>query len=154
MTGDANTLVLGAQLLISGALVFVLTLFHALGLLGIGKVLHLEPEALRSRSIDLYSIMTMAGLGLMIFSLHIVEILMFAAFYLGVGALQGLDHAIFVSASAYTTLGLTTWFPEKWRLIGAAEALIGFVLIGWSTAFMIGTMESLREKPRNRKAGN
>ena len=154
MTEGATTLVLGTQLLISGTLVFVLTFVHALGLLGIGKMLHLEPDALRSRSIDLLSIMTMAGLGLMIFALHIIEILLFAAFYLAIGALQDLDHAIFFSASAYTTLGLTAAFPEKWQLIGAAEALIGFVLIGWSTAFMIGTLESLRARPAKREAGD
>ena len=149
MTESAVTYVLGVQLLITGTLVLVMTLVHALGLLGIGKVLHLEPQALRQRRIDLQAIVTMSSLGLLIFALHIVEILMFAAFYLAIGALQDLDRAIFFSASAYTTLGLTASFPEKWQLIGAAEALIGFVLIGWSTAFMIGTLERLRAKPRS-----
>ena len=144
MDETASALALGTQLLISGALVFVLSFVHSLGLLGIGKVLHLEPEALRKRSIDAKAIITMASLGLLIFALHIIEILLFAGFYLSIGALQDIDQAIYFSASAYTTLGLTASFPDEWQLIGAVEALIGFVLIGWSTAFMIGTLERLR----------
>jgi hypothetical protein len=135
---------LGTQLLISGGLVFVLTLIHSLGLLAIGKFLHLEPDILKQRSFDLKGVVTLSGLGLMLFALHTLEIMMFAGFYRAIGIFAHLDDAIFFSASAYTTLGLTANFPDQWRLIGAAEALVGFVLIGWSTAFIIGTLEKLR----------
>ena len=37
-------------------------------------------------------------------------------------------------------------FPEAWRLVGAIEGLIGFLLIGWSTAVFITDMNKvLRE---------
>jgi hypothetical protein len=137
-------LALGTQLLISGGLVFVLTVIHSLGLLGIGRFLHLEPDVLKQRSFDLKGVVTLSSLGLLLFALHTLEIMMFALFYRAVGIFNHLDDAIFFSASAYTTLGLTTNFPDQWRLIGAAEALVGFVLIGWSTAFIIGTLEKLR----------
>jgi hypothetical protein len=57
-----------------------------------------------------------------------------------------LEKALYYSASAYATLGRTAdYFPVTWRLIGAIEALIGFILIGWSTAFMVTTMRKLSE---------
>jgi ascorbate-specific PTS system EIIC-type component UlaA len=34
-------------------------------------------------------------------------------------------------------------FPEEWRLVGALEALVGFLLIGWSTAFMVQTLRRI-----------
>lgn len=131
-------------MLISAGLVLVLTMFHATGLLAIGRVLHLDPDVLKKRTIDLRGIFTMAGLGTMLFTVHILEITLFALFYLAIGVFGQLEDALFFSASAYTTLGLTASFPEAWRLLGAVEALIGFVLIGWSTAFIISTLEKLR----------
>ncbi|HVF36895.1 MAG TPA: hypothetical protein VNA29_03005 [Sphingomicrobium sp.] len=147
MEVSSSTLALGTQLLVSAGLVFVMTLLHSLGLLGIGKLLHLDPDILRRRKVDHKAIVTLASLGLLIFALHIAEIFMFAGFYLKIGALEEFDQALYFSASAYTTLGLTADFPDRWRLIGSVEALIGFVLIGWSTAFMIGTMDRLRTGP-------
>ena len=144
MEQHTEALALGALLLISGGLVLVLTFFHAAGLLGISKVLHLEPAVLKKRTADLRGILTMASLGTLLFALHIVEILLFAVFYLAIGAIGELEDALFFSASAYTTLGLTASFPEAWRMLGAVEALVGFVLIGWSTAFIISTLEKLR----------
>jgi hypothetical protein len=145
MEEHAVTVAVGAQLMISAGLVLVLVIIHSAGLLGIGHFLNLDPEALRRRSIDLRAMATMASLGLLLFSLHILEIMLFAIFYLAIDIFRAFDDALFFSASAYTTLGLTANFPEGWRMIGAVEALIGFVLIGWSTAFVIGTMERLQE---------
>ena len=144
MEADSEALALGAQLLISAGLVLVLMTVHAVGLLGIGKFLHLEPDLLKKRTIDLRGILTMSSLGTLLFALHVLEILLFAIFYVAIGAFGQLEDALFFSASAYTTLGLTANFPEAWRLLGAVEALIGFVLIGWSTAFIISTLEKLR----------
>ena len=145
IVNHAEALALGAQLLISAGLVLVMVIVHAVGLLSIGKMLHLTPDVLRRRTVDLRGIITMASLGTLLFALHILEILLFAIFYIAIGAFGQLEDALFFSASAYTTLGLTASFPEAWRLLGAVEALIGFVLIGWSTAFIISTLERLRD---------
>ena len=34
-------------------------------------------------------------------------------------------------------------FPPQWRLVGAVEALAGFLLIGWSTAVFVTDMNKL-----------
>ena len=144
MEASPEALALGAQLLISAGLVLIMTIVHAVGLLGISKALHLEPDVLRRRTVDFRAILTMAGLATLLFSVHIIEIMLFGGFYVAIGAFGQFEDALFFSASAYTTLGLTANFPEAWRLLGAVEALIGFVLIGWSTAFIISTLEKLR----------
>lgn len=154
MEPHASTLALGLQLGVSAMLVLVMTIVHSLGLIGIAKLLHLDPDALRKRSIDSRAIILMAGLGLLLFALHILEIFLFAGFYVAVGAIDTLERALFYSASAYTTLGLAAdHFREEWRMIGAFEALIGFVLIGWSTAFMVSTQDRLQDHPRRRTRG-
>ena len=79
-----------------------------------------------------------------IFALHLVEIAIFALFYLAVDALQTVEAALYFSMSAYSTLGHPDLdFPDDWRLVGAVEGLIGFLLIGWSTAVFIADMNKV-----------
>jgi hypothetical protein len=142
---DSQTVQLGVQLAVSAALVLAMTIIHSLGLMGTAKLLPIEEDRLEQRAFDWRAVMLLGNLGLVLFLLHIAEIWLFAAFYLAVGAMQTLEEALYYSASAYATLGRTAdYFPNEWRLIGAVEALIGFVLISWSTAFMATSMNKLR----------
>ncbi len=51
---------------------------------------------------------------------------------------------MFFSASAYATLGQPEiGFPERWRLVGAMEGLVGFLMIGWSTGVFVNDMNKL-----------
>ena len=143
---DSTTIALGVQLAFSGGLVLVMVVIHAVGLLGISRLLHLRGDELKEKKIDLRSIGLLGTLGLLMFALHMVEIFVFALFYLAVGGMQTLEESLFYSASAYATLGWTAdYFPPEWRLIGAIEALVGFLLLGWSTAFVVGTMNRLQD---------
>ena len=142
---DIQTIALGKQLAAAAALVIVMTLVHGLGLVGISRALNLDDERLEDHAFDFKAIVLMCGLALMLFGLHILEIFIFAGFYLAVGALPVLEEALYYSASAYATLGRTAeYFPGEWRILGAIEALIGFLLIGWSTAFIVSNVNKLR----------
>jgi hypothetical protein len=128
---------LGLQLAASAFLMALMTLIHTLGLFGISRVLGLRSERLQELSVSPRSVGLMCSAGLLIFALHTAEILVFAGVYLLTGAMETVEEALYYSASAYATLGRTAdYFPEDWRLLGAIEALIGFLLIGWSTAFV------------------
>ena len=146
MEQTSATLDLGIQLAVAAGLVLVMTMTHSVGLVGISRLLRLEKDRLLEHDFNLRAIGLLGGFGLLVFSLHILEIFIFAGFYLSIGALQTLEEALFYSASAYATLGWTAdFFPAEWRLIGSLESLIGFILIGWSTAFMVSTMRRLTE---------
>jgi len=143
VTKDAVSL--GIQLAYSGALVLLMSIIHSLGLVGITNALHLSSSRLKRETVNPQSIFMIGLLGLLIFLIHIVEILIFAIFFLMTGTVDDFEEALFYSASAYSTLGLTTNVPMQWHLVGALEGLVGFVLIGWSTAFMATTMNKLSE---------
>ena len=145
MEAEGDAVQLSVQLGVSALLVLSMTIVHSLGLAGASRLLPIDKERLEKRHFDLRGALLLGGLGLTLFALHIAEIWLFAAFYLLVGAMQSLEEALYYSASAYATLGRTAdYFPDAWRLIGAVEALIGFVLISWSTALMVTTMNRLR----------
>ena len=142
---DQATIALGVQIAVAAGFVLLMVIIHGLGLLGIGKVLRLKPERLEKRQMDFGSLLIIGATGVLLFVLHILEIVVFAVFYLEVSPTTlDFGEALYYSASAYATLGTTTaHIPDEWELIGALEALIGFVLIGWSTAFVARTMSRL-----------
>lgn len=133
------------QLAASTGLALLMTLTHGIGLTVIAAMLRLRKDRLEERDFDHRALLLMGTVGMLVFALHTLEIWAFALFYVVVGAIASLEDALFYSAAAYATLGRTVeTFPEDWRLVGAFEALIGFLLIGWSTAFMVTTMNRLR----------
>lgn len=88
-----------------------------------------------------------------VFLAHIVEICLFALGYWlmlpypDLGAIRGdfngspLDLFYF-SITSYTTLGVGDLLPHgALRFVSGIEALVGFVLVGWSASFTYLTME-------------
>ena len=132
------------QLLAAAVLALAATLIHGVGVAGIAHALGLDRAAPKVRRLHPRTIAILSAVALMLFALHLAEIALFALFYLAVGAVTGLEEALFFSASSYATLGQPeTHFPLEWRLLGALEGLIGFLMIGWSTAFFITDMNKL-----------
>jgi uncharacterized membrane protein YidH (DUF202 family) len=136
---------LALQLVTAVVLVALMIVIHSIGLIEMSRRLHLRQEELEDRKFDYSAVMLMVGLGSLLVLLHVVEIVIFALFYMAVGALTTLESALYYSASSYSTLGAATpFFASEWRLVGAIEAVMGFILIGWSTAFMVSTVNRLR----------
>ena len=143
---DEETIALGVQIGVAAGFVLLMVIIHGLGLLGISRLLKLKEERLERHKMDFNALLLVGATGVLLFLLHIFEIVVFAVFYLNVDAhIPDMTHALYYSASAYATLGTTSDFvPPEWQLIGALEALIGFVLIGWSTAFVARVMTKLQ----------
>lgn len=67
----------------------------------------------------------------------ILEIWFWALFYLAIDVMGDLESALYFSTSAFTTVGFGDIYLEKdWRMISAIESMNGFLLFGWSTAFI------------------
>jgi hypothetical protein len=70
--------------------------------------------------------------------LHLVEICVWASFYVWSDAFPDWKTAAYFSAVTYTTTGYGDLvLPDAWRLVGGIEALTGILMCGWSTAFFI-----------------
>jgi hypothetical protein len=74
-----STIDLGVQLATSAALVLVMVIIHAAGLLAISRLLHLRSEELKEKTLNARSIALLGTMGLMLFALHISEIFLFAS---------------------------------------------------------------------------
>lgn len=83
---------------------------------------------------------------IMVFLAHIVEIWLWALVFLYIepNVVNDIETALYFSGSNFTTLGSADLFLEKgWRLLGTFEAANGFMLFGWSTAFIFEIISKL-----------
>ncbi len=79
-------------------------------------------------------------------ALHSFEAGLWARLYMGIGALPDGVTAMLYSLSAITSYGHASVFlEERWRLLGAIEAMNGLILFGLTTAFLFAAIESVRE---------
>ena len=132
------------QLAAAAAMFVLVALVHGIGVAGIARALKLDGGRPRRRRFHLDTVAILSAVALLLFALHFFEIALVAGFYLAVGAFSDVEHALFFSATAYATLAQPELgFPVEWRLVGALEGLIGFLLIGWSTAFFVTDMNRL-----------
>jgi hypothetical protein len=77
-------------------------------------------------------------------SLHAIEAAIWAAAYRILGALPDNKSAMLFSLDAVTSYGHTTLNLEPhWHLMGALEALNGWLLFGLTTAFLFGMLEKV-----------
>ncbi len=78
---------------------------------------------------------------LVVFVSHTIQIWIWAVFYLALDILPDVESALYFSTSAFTTVGFgDIYLAEDWRLLSSFEAANGFILFGWSTAFIYEVM--------------
>jgi hypothetical protein len=86
--------------------------------------------------------MVVTVLGL--FGLHGLEIWLWAGAYIWTGAIPDLATALYFSTATFSTLGYgDVILDHQWRLFGSLEGINGFLLIGWSTAYLVAAATRL-----------
>lgn len=77
-------------------------------------------------------------------ALHGLEAAAWAMLYVWLGALPDAHAAMLYSLSAITSYGHSNIFLEdRWRLLGAIEAMNGLILFGLTTAFLFAAIEEV-----------
>ncbi len=136
------------QLLIATAMVLVTVTIHGLGLLALSRWLRgerVEEREAHISALSLRGMLVTLGVVLGLFALHGVEIWFYALVYLQLGALPGLEDAVYFSTITYATIGFDDeGFHPAWQLVAAIEGINGVLLMGWSTAFFISLAARLR----------
>ena len=134
---------------LAAGMVLLCVAIHGVGLFSLNRALRSEAAIERLRRIDPLSPRGAAftlSMVLAMLALHGVEIWAFAFAYLAVGAINGIEPALYFSTISYSTVGYNdTHILSQWRLLGAFESIMGVFLLGWSTAFffrMLGRIDA------------
>lgn len=85
---------------------------------------------------------------LYVFISHIIQIWIWAILYLFVtDELKTFEEALYFSTSSFTTVGFGDLvLGTDWRMLSAIESANGFLLFGWSTAFIFEIIMQIYRK--------
>jgi len=126
------------------------TVIHAAGMM---LVMHNVKQTRRGlmgwlRKVNVYRVSIII---LTMFVVAILEALVWAFAYMGLGAIQGLEQALYFSTVTFTTLGYgEIVLDEQWRLLASFEAANGIIMFGWSTAIVMAAVHHLYFEDKNK----
>ena len=129
------------------------TLLSGFGLMALCVAIHafgvaaalrwLDGQGDRARSLGRWIILLIAVASWTIF-VHLVEITVWALFFVWKRSLPDIATALYFSAVTYTTTGYgDVVLPQQWRLHGAIEALTGILMCGWSAGFFFAVVSRI-----------
>ena len=128
-----------ANLAMGCLLITVCVLCHTGGLMVLGARTAGFARTLGLHDNDLGRSLTMTGSVLGIFALHTAEVWIWACAYSVLGTTVSFNEALDLSTAMFATVGYgSVPVPAAWRLLTALEGIAGFILIGWSTAYLVG----------------
>ena len=132
--------------LIGSALIAITVLIHALGTTAWVRHLvntHRDTQGWGGRR----AMIILVNTALIVFVLHAVEIMLWAAAYLALlptDELASFEEAVYFSFVTFTTLGYgDITLSAGWRLLSGIEALNGILLVGWTTAMIFSVVQNI-----------
>jgi hypothetical protein len=127
-------------------LILLTVLFHVSGLgLIRERVVHGKVSRLIERRHRKTAFVVVLGATTLLATcLHGIEAGIWALAYRSVGAIRDFRHAMLYSLNAITSYGHTELtLPDHWHLMGAIEALNGWLLFGLTTAFLFAVIDKV-----------
>lgn len=124
-------------------LVLITTAVHAEGML---FLLHMK--RMQQRDMHHYphrkKIYLIGTVIVLLLFISIVEMTLWALAYVYIGAIEGMEEALYFSMVTFTTLGYgDITLSEQWRLLSSLEAATGIIMFGWTTALAITTVQQV-----------
>lgn len=124
--------------LVLGGIVIALTVIvHTIGLMAVtrGMTWFVSMFRVHGRRSRVFAMITVV---IGIFAILTVEVWLWAAAFLALGAMPDFETALYFSTITFSTVGYGDIVPAPaWRQFAALEGVDGFLLIGWSTAYLI-----------------
>lgn len=126
------------NLMAGSALVSLTVLIHTVGLIVIAAATPWLARRLGLSSHDIGRTLVMTATVLGLLGIMTLEVWSWALAYVVLGASANLPDALFLSTAMFSTLGYGgSKFDQAWRLLTALEGVNGFLMIGWSTAYLV-----------------
>lgn len=153
------------QLAVGAGMIALCVLIHGIGLFTLRRTLlgqdpdsrfaNVEPLSFRGTGFTLLVVLS-------IIFIHFVEVWLFAFVYDFLRALPTFQEALYFSTISYSTIGYNdASIAKEWRMIAALEGMLGVILLGWSTAFLVRVLSKLegddpprQPTPRQRPASD
>jgi hypothetical protein len=77
---------------------------------------------------------------------HLLEVVVWAAFFVWKGALPTKSLAYYFSLNEYTTVGSAYSLPSRWHLLEGMIAMAGLLTFAWSTGILFTLAQDFQEQ--------
>ena len=151
--------VISLQEILWGAMLVASTMIiHGFGMILTLRVNNaFKPRLERTRSF-LLGVFALVLASWMIILVHLLEVAVWAGFFLFKGAMPNYSIAYYFSLNEYTTVGSNYNLPQNWRLLEGMIATAGLLGFAWSTGvmltlaqnFQVHRMQLLKQRRENR----
>jgi hypothetical protein len=126
------------NLVMGSAMVALTVLIHTAGLIGIAAVTPIWARLLRLQNHDIGRTLVMTVTVLGILGILTLEVWTWAVAYDVLGVTSAFAEALYLSTAMFSTIGYgEIHIDQAWRLLTGLEGINGFLLIGWSTAYLV-----------------
>ena len=121
-----------------GTLMISLTVvIHTFGLMGVTHVMSWVTDRIRLHG-HRSRMLAMNTVVIGVFAVLTAEVWLWAASFSLIGVVDDFETALYFSTITFSTVGYGDVVPHpEWRMLAALEGVNGFLLIGWSTAYLI-----------------
>ncbi len=121
-----------------GTLMISLTVvIHTFGLMGVTHVMSWVTDRIRLHG-HRSRMLAMNTVVIGVFAVLTAEVWLWAAGFSLIGVVDDFETALYFSTITFSTVGYGDVVPHpEWRMLAALEGVNGFLLIGWSTAYLI-----------------
>jgi hypothetical protein len=127
-----------ANLALGTLFISITVLFHTFGLVALTRAMTGIVRWFRLHRHDFGKSIAMVTTVLGLFLIHTFEIWIWAGLYLAIDAIHPFQDALYFSTVTFSTVGYGDLIVgPRWRLLASLEAINGFLLIGWSTAYLV-----------------
>jgi len=131
------------QLMLATMMVVAIVVIHLSGLAILTRLLRSHVRVVRSIRIRPITLLAVATIG--IIAIHTVEIWLYAAAFLGVGAFRYFEDALYFSTSTYAAIGYgDVLLSPEWRVFGVIEGPAGVIMLGLSTAYLVSLLARMK----------
>jgi hypothetical protein len=126
-----------ANLLLGTVLIATTVVIHTFGLIAVTRGMGYLTDTLRMRRRRSHIVaMLVAVIG--VFGVLTIEVWLWAICYYFLGLVGDFETSLYFSTATFATVGYGDIVAQgEWRLLTALEGLSGFLLIGWSTAYLV-----------------
>ena len=134
------------EVLWGGTLVVITMAMHGVGMLAVLRINLAIKRWLGATKSLVLGLVPVILASWMIMLVHLVEVIVWALFFVWKGAFPNRSLAYYFSLNEYTTVGSAFSLPTHWRLLEGMIATAGLLTFAWSTGILFTLAQEFQEQ--------
>ena len=129
---------LATNLSLGTVVIAATVLIHTTGLIALTRFTGQATNWLKLHHHTFGRVLAIEATVLGLFFIHTLEVWLWALVYLALGVVAHIEEALYFSTVSFSTIGFgDVVLSPEWRMFSSLEGINGFLLIGWSTAYLV-----------------